>query len=234
MNRISSVVGCKPDCNFNRLLSGSNIFSANQALFGQTVIGFLPPHVGAQCRKQFSSLVSAASATNASYLALNLATVSLLTPAQMGAFSPADSLSLAQALSTGGKKLAPSMAKSLGANIASNQTLSGIASIASGLPLTVFSNTAAATLVSLVGSMDLGNMDGFRKGFIATKIAASNNATNIQNLLLSTSDSSIVNSIPTSLFSTLSINISAIPAANLPKAYVKWLILKLINYWLLI
>lgn len=221
MNRISSVVGCKPDCNFNRLLSGSNIFSANQALFGQTVIGFLPPHVGAQCRQQFSSLVSAASATNASYLASNLATVSLLTPAQMGAFSPADSLSLAQALSTGGKKLAPSMAKSLGANIASNQTLSGIASIASGLPLTVFSNTAAATLVSLVGSMDLGNMDGFRKGFIATKIAASNNATNIQNLLLSTSDSSIVNSIPTALFSTLSINISAIPAANLPKAYVK-------------
>ena len=140
-------------------------------------------------------------------------------------------------------KLETSMAKSLGANIPVTQSVDSVASIASSIPLECFNNTSNEKLASLVRSMDLNNMDPFRKGFIANqvfsisflsflidlkyyyfKIASSKNASVIKNLLTGTTDSFIINSIPTYLLSKINLNISAIPATNLPKAFVIFII----------
>lgn len=149
-----------------------------------------------------------------------IAQISFLLPSQLGSFSESDSLLVAQALTSKGLKLSPTMAKSLGANIPLTSSVSSLASIASSIPLECFNNTSPDNLVSLVGSMDLDNMDPFRKGFIASQIASSKNSSIIANLLIGTSDSSIVNSIPSYLFNQLNINVSSIPATNLPIAYV--------------
>jgi len=84
--------------------------------------------------------------------------------------SPANSLLVAQALATSNSTFSPSMAKSLGQNIPAGTPLTNIASIASAVPLSCFNSTPPGTLVNLVSSMDLGNMDSFKKGFIASKV----------------------------------------------------------------
>ena len=67
------------------------------------------------------------------------------------------------------------MAKSLGANILSNSTtnMSTIASIASGIPLACFDTVASSnpsSIINSISSMDLVNMDAFRKNYIALKV----------------------------------------------------------------
>lgn len=52
------------------------------------------------------------------------------------------------------------------------------------------------------------------------KIASSNNETLIKNMLTSSSDPTIINSIPAQLITSLAIDITNIPAANLPDAFV--------------
>ena len=52
------------------------------------------------------------------------------------------------------------------------------------------------------------------------QIANSQDATIIRNLLLATNDSKVINAIPSSLFSSLPIDISGIPLNNIPTAYV--------------
>ncbi len=96
--------------------------------------------------------------------------VSFMKPSQLGAMSSADSLTVAQALSTSGNKLSPAMAKSLGQNIPPNAPLNNIAGIASSVPLSCFNNTSPGQLANLIGSMDLSNMDPMKKGFIASKV----------------------------------------------------------------
>ena len=91
-------------------------------------------------------------------------------PSQLSSFSPADSLQVARTLAQSGQTLSPSMAKSLGANIPANQPLDTIPTVASSVPLSCFNNTNPATLANLIGSMDLGNMSPFRKGFMASKV----------------------------------------------------------------
>ena len=144
-----------------------------------------------------------------------------MTPSKLGAFNAADSLSVAKQLATSSKKLSPTMAKSLGKNIAPTEPLNDIASIASGVPLSCFNNTDPSTLAGLVSKMDLSNMNGFRKGFIAAKIAASNDPAAIQSLLSQTTDRTIINSIPASLIKSLNVDMSSISPNFLPKSYVK-------------
>ena len=79
------------------------------------------------------------------------------------------------------------MAKSLGQNIPANTPLTGIASIASSVPLSCFSSTSPGTLASLAGSMDLLNMDPFKKGFIATKVIKNRNQNYFYSFLISNS-----------------------------------------------
>lgn len=136
----------------------------------------------------------------------------------MGSFSKEDSVKLAKALSSSKKTLDPVMAKSLAQNIPDNTPLDNIASIASAVPISCINNTSPATLVNLISSMDMENMDDMKKTFIATKITSSNNATLIENMMKSTADPAIVNSIPTKKLA--SINVTDIPATNLPPAFV--------------
>ena len=92
--------------------------------------------------------------------------------------------------------------------------------LASQVPLSCISSTSPSTLVNLLTSMDTGNMDGFKKSFIATKIANSNDKALIKSMLLAATDSSFINSITTNMMSSLGIDVSNIPAIKLPLAYV--------------
>ena len=82
----------------------------------------------------------------------------------------AQALNIAKALFTNGIQLSPIMIKSLGQNLPAGTNVSEVASIASGLPLTFFTNASATDLINSVGSMDLNNMDSFRKNYIGSKV----------------------------------------------------------------
>jgi hypothetical protein len=58
------------------------------------------------------------------------------------------------------------------------------------------------------------------------KIASSNDSVIIRDLFLATSDNIIINAIPASLFSNLKIDLTEIPATNIPTAHVNILFLK--------
>ena len=62
------------------------------------------------------------------------------------------------------------------------------------------------------------------------KIASSNDPTLIRDLLLATSDYIIINAIPASLFPNLPINITGIPATNIPTAYVNNFFMKFLLF----
>ena len=124
------------------------------------------------------------------------------------------------ALSTNKMSLTPSMAQSLADNLPANTPLDQCASIASQMSLNSFNITSASTLVTLLPSMDLNNMNDFKKSFLVTKILNSNDKSLIQNMLLNSTDSTIINSITSNMISQLNLNISIIPATNLPQAFV--------------
>ena len=139
----------------------------------------------------------------------------------MNNFSPDDSLNIAKALVSGKKKINKKMAKNLGANIPKTAKIADVISIASAIPLECFNNSSPADLVSAISDMDTENMDTFRKSFIANKIIKSKSKDTIQNLLKSTSDKTMINSIPANMFESLNIDVSTIPATNLPKSFMK-------------
>ena len=221
LSRIQQVAVCKEDCNFQRLLSVNSLFKNNITTFALSMVSVLRPEVASQCKAQFPTLASSMGSVTASQLKDNIHQITFLTPNQLGSFSQNDSLALAQALTTNGKQLSKSMAKSIGSNIPANQPLDNIAGIASSVPLSVFNRTSPNTLVNIIGQMDVSNMDSFRKGFIATKVASSNDPTLILNLLNKTSDADIVNSISIKLINSLNIDLSSNSIFNIPKAYVK-------------
>lgn len=138
----------------------------------------------------------------------------------MGSYNADDSIKIAKALNDNGKTISPTMARSLAANIPASQPVNEIASIASQVPFNCLNIAKPSDLVTSIAKMDLDNMDDFRKGFIVQKISTSNDASTLINLMKATSDPAIIGSIPSSLISKLGIDISSIPAANLPQAYV--------------
>ena len=141
-------------------------------------------------------------------------------PSQLSAFNSTQALAVAQALNSNGQQVSPQLAMSLGVNIPPNTPLTSIASIASSVPLSCFVQTSPTQLVSLISTMDTGNMSPVRKQYLGSKIVASANASVINNFLQQTNDPSMINSIPAALFSSLNISISNIAPANLPKSYV--------------
>ena len=62
------------------------------------------------------------------------------------------------------------------------------------------------------------------------KIANSQDAGVIRNLLQATTDITVTNAIPASLFSSLSVNITGIASTNVPPAYVNYFIFNLIHF----
>ena len=63
--RLNSILGCKTDCNFVRLLSVSSSFTVNTQNFAKNVVQFLPPLAASSCRLSFPALTSQSlSATN--------------------------------------------------------------------------------------------------------------------------------------------------------------------------
>ena len=94
----------------------------------------------------------------------------MLSPFQLNDLSGQDSLNVAKQLSLNKMSLTPAMAKTLADNLPLNTPLDNIASIASQMSLTSFNNTSPSTLVNLLPSMDIKNMNDFKKSFIATKV----------------------------------------------------------------
>ena len=82
----------------------------------------------------------------------------------------ADSLQIGLALATSGKQLDPASAMAIGKNIPKTANAKDLMSIASSIPLQCFNNTLPSDLVNNLAQMDLGNMDSFRKTFIADKV----------------------------------------------------------------
>ncbi len=89
---------------------------------------------------------------------------------QFEAFNQTSSLSLATVLTYNNQFLGLLKSKSLGKNISPDQILNNILSIASSVPLACFANTNSSILVNLLNSMDLDNMNQFRKGLIGAKV----------------------------------------------------------------
>lgn len=142
-----------------------------------------------------------------------------MNPTDLKNFSSADSINIAKALN--GTAISKDVAKNLGASIPTNTSLNEVLAIASAIPLECFNNSSPAELVNNLASMDTANMDDFRKSYIANKIISSGSADTISNLLSATSDSTMINSIPTSLLSKLNLNVTNIPATNLPTSFLK-------------
>lgn len=151
-----------------------------------------------------------------------------MSPFQIGSYSIIDSVIIAKALTKSNIKMSVSNTKSIGVKIPKTQSLAEIASIASGLSLTNIKNTDATRLASLVQNMDLANMNSFQKGYITTIVTSSKSVIAVKTLLRSTSDQTIINSVPNYLFSSLSRYVadptSDLDASNLPLAYVEVLI----------
>jgi hypothetical protein len=181
-----------------------------------------------QCQSIYGSLFTNISSAQ---VIQNIAFISMLTPAQLISFSSTDSLNIVNALSANRMSLTPSMAQSLADNLPANTPLDQCASIASQMSLTSFNVTSASTLVTLLPSMDLNNMNDFKKSFLVTKILNSNDKTLIQNMLLNSTDSTIINSITSNMITQLNLNISIIPATNLPQSFVNLYFKNLISLY---
>ncbi len=102
--------------------------------------------------------------------------IGLLSLSQLNNFSSSDSLNIAKALSTKNKTIEKAMAESLAANVPTNAKVTDVFSIASSIPLECFNNTAPSDLVNILAKMDVSNMNGFRKSFIANKVVTTSNA----------------------------------------------------------
>lgn len=195
-----------------------------------------------QCRVTFKNLSNSFKNINASDLLNNLENLAFMKPEQLTKFSSVDSLLIAKALSnqaTG--ELSQLIAKALAANIPATADVTDIPAIASSVPLQCFQKSDnILKLAQSVGSMDLENMNSFRKGYLANKvkftklnlryinlfislehkIAESKNSTAVVALLTSSTDPVLINSISTSMIKNLSIDITNISVAQLPIAYV--------------
>ena len=136
----------------------------------------------------------------------------------MDTFSAADSLSLIEAVSKDKKTLTDEQLERIANNIAADTSLDKVAILADKLPLDFFDKTSAETLANTVKSFDLNSIDESRKVFIAASVVSSLNPTAIENLLKTTSDPTIIGSIPSYLLEN--INTELIPAANLPDSFV--------------
>jgi len=247
IDKLLPVLGCKQDCNFNRLLSKQSNFTGfcvptssgapncgtNLNAFANNVIPVLPPNAASQCKTIFTSL--AAALPSASSNPAGLATQLQSNPNQISLLSSKDvallgtnatnAISVAQALGSSGIQINPVLARSLAVNLPPTTNITTVASLASGLPLSILKNAVAADLLTALPKMDLGNMNPFTKSFISGQIAKANDSSTIQNFLKLSTDTSLVNSIPTSQLISLNLNsidaVSSIPPNNLPKAFLK-------------
>jgi hypothetical protein len=248
-NLIQLASVCKPDCNFNRLLSASSVYTGycnsgaqvcNTTAFALQIVNALPPQAATQCKQMFPSLASSlAGSLNASNpaglanaLSSNPSQISFMRPDQLlsaGSASPAAALSIAQSLQTGGISLSPIMAKSLGQNIPANTNVTGIASIASGIPLACFDNAQPNDLLNSLPGMDLSNMSPQRQNYIGKKIVAgflnsSNGLASITSFLKTSSNQALLSAISSSQLVNLGLNslssLANISANNLPKSFV--------------
>jgi len=86
--------------------------------------------------------------------------------------------------------------------------------------------------------MDLGNMPSQRINYIAQKILSgfvnsTNGSASIVTFLTSTSNTAVIGSITTSQLNSLGLNsplaVASIPAANLPKAFVFIILIRINN-----
>ena len=96
--------------------------------------------------------------------------IGLLTPTQLGSFSPTDSLKIAQALSSQSRQIDKATAQSIGANIPMSTSPIQVLAAASGIPMECFGNANATDLVKNLAKMDTANMDDFKKSFITSKV----------------------------------------------------------------
>jgi len=245
LDKLQPVLGCKQDCNFNRLLSKQSNFTnfcvptspgaANCAdnlnTFANNVIPVLSPAAASQCKAIFTNLAATlpSADSNPAGLAAKLQSnpnqIALLSANDVATIGRNATNALAVAQSLGSIQINPVLAKSLGANLPNNTNITSVASIASGLPLSIIKNAAPADLLTALPKMDLGNMNSFTKSFISAQIAKANDSNQIQNFLKASTDSSLVNSIPTSQLKSLNLNsidtVGSIPPNNLPKAFLK-------------
>ena len=144
--------------------------------------------------------------------------INVIDPNKLDSFSPADSLSLIQKVSTDKKTLTDEQLERIANNIAADTSLDKVAILADKLPLDFFDKTSPETLANTVISFDLNSMDESRKVFIAASVVSSLNTDAIKKLLETTSDPTIIGSIPSYLLDK--IDTTSIPAANLPDSFV--------------
>ena len=136
----------------------------------------------------------------------------------MDTFSAADSLSLIEAVSKDKKTLTDEQLERIANNIAADTSLDKVAILADKLLLDFFDKTSPETLANTVKSFDLNSMDESRKVFIAASVVSSLKPDAIKKLLETTSDPTIIGSIPSYLLEN--IDTTSIPASNLPDSFV--------------
>ena len=144
--------------------------------------------------------------------------INVIDPNRLDSFSPAESLSLIQKVSSDKKTLTDEQLERIANNIAADTSLDKVAILADKLPLDFFDKTSPETLANTVKSFDLNSMDESRKVFIAASVVSSLKPDAIKKLLETTSDPTIIGSIPSYLLEN--IDTTSIPASNLPDSFV--------------
>ncbi len=114
-----------------------NVSNCSTIYFAQNVIQFLPADSASLCRVAFPLLSKSAASLSPTQLANNISNfklkmiikkflfyyinlldqISFLTPSQLNNLSPENSILIAQALTSKGLGVSPTMAKNIGANI---------------------------------------------------------------------------------------------------------------------
>jgi hypothetical protein len=223
IGRYNKTVFCKRDCNFDDVVKlGKNPQSSmmtlvnNSAAFGKLIMPLMDPKVQRQCRNTIAKNV--VPPKTASEIKSDLSLISLLTPTTLNNFSKSDSLEIAKALALGSKNLDKEASKSLGKNIPKDANAKDLLSLASSIPIECFNTTLTSDLVNGLGKMDVENMDSFRKTFIANKILKNGTKTEVEKFLTDNNDPVMRNAVSAKIIEDLKIDISTIPAKNLPKS----------------
>jgi len=212
------LLGCLDICDFSSFTAENTLFALN-ASFPTLVIKYLQPDIVYTC---VGLNLPTYASFDASTVLANIDQIALFDPDSFWDFSPEDSLSIAQMVSSKGIKLNQEQLEALGNNIPEYTPLDNITSLANAVPLNCIDASSVTVLIDVLVKYGT-SLEETRKSYIIGIILESVNKTNLEYLLKTVTDPNIIDAIPSYMLTDLGVDYTLIPASKLPDSYVKLL-----------
>ena len=146
---------------------------------------------------------------------------SLYKPNQLADLSTSDVQTILSSLAT---TFDQSTAMILGAKLPASTSLSTASYLFSSASISIFSQSSSSQLIDQLGNMDLNNAQPQRIGFLVQQIFSTSVSTSsLESILNNNTNSVFINCIPLSSMMNSGLNISSVPANQLPDSYVLYL-----------